>query len=186
VCFGSAAFCSQAFDPVASAGPDQTVVSGSVVTLDGSASEGDIDSYSWALDTFEFRPDAMEPCYRSAMRKELVGLVLLVTAGAAAAQAPARDAIEREQALSSAQQRAGAAYQEMQQARQNAIRAEGDFLNAQEADRAAQKQAAETKQQLDAARQALDAAKARDAKARKAYDDALDAVDRARKAPAAR
>jgi hypothetical protein len=128
----------------------------------------------------------MEPCYRSAMRKEVVGLVLLVTAGAAAAQAPARDTVEREQALSSAQRRAGAAYQEMQEARQNATRAEADFLNAQEADRVAQKQAAETKQQLDAAKQAFDAAKARDAKARKAYDEALDAVDRARKAPGTR
>ena len=48
ICFGDAQFCSQTFQPVANAGPDQTVVSGSVVTLDGSASEGDIDSYSWA------------------------------------------------------------------------------------------------------------------------------------------
>ncbi|MGQ0580143.1 MAG: PKD domain-containing protein [Betaproteobacteria bacterium] len=48
LCFGDPQFCSQAFLPVANAGPDQTVSSGSVVTLDGSASEGDIDSYSWA------------------------------------------------------------------------------------------------------------------------------------------
>jgi hypothetical protein len=47
-CFGDAAFCSQAFRPVANAGPDQTVVSGSLVTLDGSDSGGNIDSYSWA------------------------------------------------------------------------------------------------------------------------------------------
>lgn len=129
--------------------------------------------------------DAPESCYRSAMRNGVIGLVLLATAGAAAAQAPVRD-FEREQAISSAQQRAGAAYQEMQQAQYDAVRAEQDFLNAQDADRAAQKQAAETKQQLNSAKQALDAARARDAKARKAYDDALDAVDRARKAPAAR
>jgi chromosome segregation ATPase len=120
------------------------------------------------------------------MRNEVIGLVLLAAAGAAWAQAPARETIQREQALSGAQLRAGAAYQEMQEARQNAIRAEADLLNAQDANRVAQKQAAETKQQLDAARQALDAAKARDAKARKAYDDALDAVDRARKMPAAK
>ena len=87
------------------------------------------------------------------MKIEAIGLVLLVTAGAAAAQAPSRDALEREQALSSAQQRAGAAYQETQQARHNATRAEQDFLNAQEADRVAQKQAAETRQQLDSAKQ---------------------------------
>lgn len=48
VCFGDAQFCSQAFLPVADAGSDQTVASGSVVTLDGSGSEGSIDSYSWA------------------------------------------------------------------------------------------------------------------------------------------
>lgn len=48
ICFGDAQFCAQTFQPVANAGPDQTVMSGSVVTLDGSASEGDIDSYSWA------------------------------------------------------------------------------------------------------------------------------------------
>jgi hypothetical protein len=47
-CFGDAAFCSQAFNPIAKAGLDQTVASGSLVTLDGSDSEGNIDSYSWA------------------------------------------------------------------------------------------------------------------------------------------
>ena len=48
LCFGDARFCSQAFNPVAKAGPDQTVASGSLVTLDGSDSEGNVDSYSWA------------------------------------------------------------------------------------------------------------------------------------------
>ena len=47
VCFGSPQFCSQAFNPVANAGPDQTVTSGSLVTLDGSNSEGNVNSYSW-------------------------------------------------------------------------------------------------------------------------------------------
>ena len=48
VCFGDAQFCSQALKPVAKAGPDQTVASGSLVTLDGSDSTGNIDLYSWA------------------------------------------------------------------------------------------------------------------------------------------
>jgi K319-like protein len=48
LCIGSAPFCSQAFNPVAKTGPDQTVASGSLVTLDGSDSEGNVDSYSWA------------------------------------------------------------------------------------------------------------------------------------------
>jgi hypothetical protein len=47
ICFGSTAFCTLAFNPVANAGPDQTVMSGSLVTLDGSASEGSISSYAW-------------------------------------------------------------------------------------------------------------------------------------------
>jgi hypothetical protein len=48
ICFGDATFCSLAFNPVADAGPDQTVATGSLVTLDGSRSDGDIDSFSWA------------------------------------------------------------------------------------------------------------------------------------------
>ena len=47
LCIGNAGFCSQAFNPVADAGPDQTVASGSLVTLDGAGSEGSIDSFSW-------------------------------------------------------------------------------------------------------------------------------------------
>ena len=48
VCIGDVRFCTQAFNPAAQAGPDQTVASGSLVTLDGSGSEGNVDSYSWA------------------------------------------------------------------------------------------------------------------------------------------
>ena len=48
VCFGTAQFCSQGLRPVAKAGPSQTVAPGSLVTLDGSDSEGNIASYSWA------------------------------------------------------------------------------------------------------------------------------------------
>jgi len=120
------------------------------------------------------------------MRAACMGLILLLAATVNAGQAPVQTAVEREQALNSAQQRAGAAYNEVQLARQNAKRAEQDFLSAQDLDRAAQKQAAETKKQLSAAKHALDAAKARDANARKAYEQALNDVDRARKAPAAR
>jgi hypothetical protein len=48
ICFGDVTFCSVAVNPVADAGPDQTVASGSMVTLDGSGSDGGIDTYSWA------------------------------------------------------------------------------------------------------------------------------------------
>ncbi|HEY7658326.1 MAG TPA: hypothetical protein VH881_15795 [Burkholderiales bacterium] len=47
ICFGSTAFCTLAFNPVADAGPDKTVTSGSLVTLDGSGSAGSISSYAW-------------------------------------------------------------------------------------------------------------------------------------------
>ena len=48
VCFGDVVFCNQAFDPIANAGSDQTVAAGAVVTLNGSNSTGNIQSYSWA------------------------------------------------------------------------------------------------------------------------------------------
>jgi hypothetical protein len=49
ICWGDAAFCSAAFSsPVADAGPDQSVASGSLVTLDGSGSTGGIEAFSWA------------------------------------------------------------------------------------------------------------------------------------------
>jgi hypothetical protein len=50
VCFGDAVFCNTAFNPIAKAGPDQTVAAGDIVTLNGSNSEGNgsnIKSYSW-------------------------------------------------------------------------------------------------------------------------------------------
>lgn len=47
VCFGDVVFCNQVFDPVANAGPDQTASAGAVVTLNGSNSSGNIQSYSW-------------------------------------------------------------------------------------------------------------------------------------------
>ena len=39
LCFGDARFCSQAFNPVAKAGPDQTVASGSELLGDGPLSQ---------------------------------------------------------------------------------------------------------------------------------------------------
>ena len=115
------------------------------------------------------------------MKISCAGLVLLLTAFAASAQAPVEDRGGREQAIQSGQQRAGAAYSDLQQAQYEAKRAEQEFLNAQEAQRAAQKRAEETKQQLDGAKKALDAARQREAQARKAYDDALTSVDQARR-----
>ena len=48
-CFGDAVFCHLSFNPRAIPGPDQTVATGDIVTLDGSNSEpsGGIQSYAW-------------------------------------------------------------------------------------------------------------------------------------------
>lgn len=46
VCLGNVD-CHHAFEPVANAGPDQKVTPGTLVTLDASNSESNIQSYSW-------------------------------------------------------------------------------------------------------------------------------------------
>ena len=102
------------------------------------------------------------------------------------AQAPVQDIVSRDQAIQRSQQKAGAAYRELQQAQYDAKLAEQDVLNAQEAHGAAQKHAEEVKRQLDAASKALAAAKAKEAQARKAYDAALGDVDRAFQKPPAK
>jgi len=109
--------------------------------------------------------------------------LLLVWALTAAAQAPVQDRASREQAIQSGQIRAGMAYSDLQQAQREAKLAEQEFLNAQEAQRAAQKHAEEMKRQLDGAKKAVDAARQKEAQARKRYDAALDAVDKAFQKP---
>ena len=120
------------------------------------------------------------------MRK--TGLMILpwLVAASAFAQAPVEDLTSREQAIQRSQQRTGAAYRELQQARYEAKLAEQDFLNAQETHSAAQKHAGEMKRQLDAAKQALDAARQKEAQARKRYEAALSEVDRAFQKPPAK
>lgn len=117
------------------------------------------------------------------MRAIYVSLIALLVAAAAPAQVPVEDRTSREQAIQRGQQRTGAAYRELQQARYESKLAEQDFLNAQEASRAAQRHADEMKRQLDAAKKALDAAKLKEAQARKRYDEALKDVDRAFRKP---
>jgi exopolyphosphatase/pppGpp-phosphohydrolase len=100
-------------------------------------------------------------------------------AGVAIAQAPVEDLTNREQAIQRGQLKTGVAYRDLQQAQYESKLAEQDFLNSQDAQKAAQKQADDLKRQLDAAKKAFDAAKAKEAQARKNYDEALGAVDRA-------
>ncbi|MBI2294985.1 MAG: hypothetical protein HYU76_02840 [Betaproteobacteria bacterium] len=120
------------------------------------------------------------------MRTAYLGLVLLLAAPAAAAQAPVEELSGREAAIQRSQQRAGAAFRELQQVRYQAKLAEQDYLNAEEANRAAQRQAEERKRELEAAKKALDAARAKEAQARKAYDEALTGVDKAWQKPPAK
>jgi chromosome segregation ATPase len=107
-------------------------------------------------------------------------------AAAAAAQAPVQDVTPRGDAIQRSQIATSEAYRQLQQAQHEAKLAEQDFVNGQDAFRAAQKQADELKRQMDAARKALDTARAREAQARKRYDGALQDVDRAFQKPTAK
>lgn len=108
---------------------------------------------------------------------------LLVVPVVHAQQAPASKpvespATEANQARLIQQQRATAAYREMQQAVFEAKLAEQDVMNTQDAYNATQARANLLKGELDKSVQARDAAKAKEAAARKRYDEALDAVPR--------
>ena len=128
----------------------------------------------------------MKSGYRDVVRLSWPGWALLLTAFAAAAQAPVGDVTSRELAIQRGQQVTGAAYREMQQAQREAKIAEQDFLNAQVAQREAQQRADEMKRQLDAAKKTLDMARQKELLARKRYDEALIGVDQAFKEPPAK
>jgi hypothetical protein len=107
----------------------------------------------------------------------LMTLVLGVLLSASTlAQAPAA---AQSEAVQQAQIRASAAYRELTQAQYDLKIAEQDFVNTQDAYRAAAKTAEDIKRELDKMKVALDAAKTREARARKAYETALDGVDKA-------
>lgn len=109
----------------------------------------------------------------------MAGVVCACLIGTAGAQAPVENLTNREQAIQRSQVKTGAAYRDLQQAKYESRLAEQDFLNTQDAEKAARKQADDAKRQLDAAKKALDAAKAKEAQAQKRYDEALGGVDRA-------
>jgi type II secretory pathway pseudopilin PulG len=103
-------------------------------------------------------------------------MLLAALAAAALAQTPAGD---RSGAVQNAQIRAGAAYSELQQAQYELKLAWQDYVNTQDAYRAAPPPANDIKRELDKMKNALDAAKTKEARARKTYDAALDAVEKA-------
>ena len=128
----------------------------------------------------------MNSGYRDVVKLSSPGWALLLTAFAAAAQAPAGGVMSRELAIQRGQQATGAAYRELQQVQREAKLAEQDFLNAQEAQREAQQRSDETKRKLDAAKKALDTARQKEVLARKRYDEALSSVDQAFREPPAK
>ncbi len=115
----------------------------------------------------------------------LLFATLAVTAAVSGfAQAPVEDVRQRKDAILDGQQKAGAAYRELQQAGYASRQAEQDFRQADADYKSAQKRADELKRVADAAKKNLDAAKAREAKIRKSYDAALNSVDQNSRSPA--
>ena len=105
------------------------------------------------------------------MRYPLSIAVSLLLGGFAVAQSPAEDALLR------GQQKAGAAFRDLQQAEYETKRAEQDYRPLDNDYKAAQKRAGDLKVQADAAKKKFDAATAKEAAARKIYDAAVNAVD---------
>lgn len=103
----------------------------------------------------------------------VLGALLLTSAFAQVPDATQSEAVQR------AQIRASAAYRELTQAEYDLKIAEQDYVNTEDAYRAATKRADDIKGELEKLKQARDAAKDREARARKAYDEALDAVEKA-------
>lgn len=124
------------------------------------------------------------------MKKIWVFVVLSIVSAAAAAQgqkpAPVEDLSSREGVLLPAQQRAGIAYRDLQQAQHEAKFAEQDYLNLQDAHQAALKRADELRRQTESAKKALDAARQKEAAARQRYENAVKAVSQPTSQPPAK
>lgn len=107
--------------------------------------------------------------------------VVILVCGVAVAQmqgsAMAQDSQNTEAAMQAAQYRAGAAFRQLQQVQHEAKLAEQDYLNAQDAHRAALHDDA-SKREVESTKRMLDAARAKVAAARKAYDKEVNTVDR--------
>ena len=107
-------------------------------------------------------------------------LMTLLLAGAMScfAQAPVETGRPSSENLQRDQMKAGNAYREMQNAERAARDAEQDYRQAEAVNKDAQKHAEEARLQADATKKKLDAAKAKEAQARKAYEAAVNSVDR--------
>ena len=85
---------------------------------------------------------------------------------------PSADNLQRDQI------KAGNAYREMQNAERATRDAEQEYRQADAIHKDTQKRADEARRDADAAKKKLDAARAKEAQVRKAYDSAVNAVDR--------
>jgi hypothetical protein len=94
------------------------------------------------------------------------------------AQAPVETGRPSAENLQRDQMKAGNAYREMQNAERATRDAEQDYRQADGIYKDAQKRADEARQQADAAKKKLDAAKAKEVQLRKAYENAINSVDR--------
>lgn len=116
---------------------------------------------------------------RAACALGMSGALLAVPPALAQTAKPVEsDATKADQARLVQQQRVTASYRELQQAAFEAKLAEQDVLNTEEAYRLTSARAAALKADLDKFTKARDAAKAKEAAARKRYDEALNAVPR--------
>jgi Skp family chaperone for outer membrane proteins len=107
----------------------------------------------------------------------LMAAILFFSTGCFA-QAPVETGRPSGENLQRDQIKAGNAYRDMQRAEQAARDAEQEFRQSDAVYKDAQKRAEEARYQADAAKKKLDAAKARETQTRKAYDAAVNAVDR--------
>ncbi|MEQ1773970.1 MAG: hypothetical protein ABL891_09325 [Burkholderiales bacterium] len=116
------------------------------------------------------------------MRPSRLGFVLAVWACAAGAQslpaktgAPVQDRSVAGNAALQHQQRTSAAYRALEQARQQRKFAEQDYVNTDDAYRAAQQRADDMKRELEKMAKARETAIAKETAAAKAYEAALNA-----------
>ncbi len=112
-------------------------------------------------------------------------LIIAACAGFAFAQAPVEEGRRTPDAVLDAQQKAGMAYRDWQDAIAARARADEEFKQVTAAYQSAQQQLSDTKRRAETAKKALEAAQAQEATARDSYDKATAVVDRVwgKKAP---
>jgi hypothetical protein len=113
------------------------------------------------------------------MNMRLWGLIAIgVCTGFAYAQAPVEEGRRTPDAVLDAQQKAGMAYRDWQDAATARAQAETELKQATAAYQSAQQQLSDTKRRAEIAKKTLEAAQAQEITTHKTYDKATEAVDR--------